>query len=232
MKHCLTIILIVLFSSMIVKGCNPTDGFKIRSTIETDEGTVRTEIYFIDNFIVEVLPSAEKADVIFDLSTMSWQEIELKKTIHFSDCQAWLEASAEKTRTSLTNVKNDVQKRFVESMLEPNFDVQISANEQLTLKNEFFLYNITTSRTLPEALLEQFYLYDQMCACRIALQQRQLPPFTRYAVTDELKAHGVFPIQIDCTFKMIKGEMAFKTTNIVEEISQSERKMIRSFLPK
>ena len=60
MKHCLTIILIVLFSSMIVKGCNPTDGFKIRSTIETDEGTVRTEIYFIDNFIVEVLPSAEK----------------------------------------------------------------------------------------------------------------------------------------------------------------------------
>ena len=233
MKHCLTIVLlIVLFSTTIANGYDSTDGFKIRSTIETDEGTVRTEIYFIEHFMIEMLPGTKNADVIFDLSAMSWQERELDKTIRFSDCQAWLEASAEKTRTSLRNVTNDVQKRFIKSLLEPNFDVHVSTNEELTLKNEFFLSTITTSRTLSESLLTQFYVYDKMSACRIAQQQRQLPPFTRNAVTDELNARGVFPTKIDSIFKMMTGEMTFTTTNIVEEISQSEREMIRSFLPK
>ena len=87
-------------------------GFKIVAVVETEEGSISGEIYFLENYAIEMSPDAPKAEVIYHLPQMSWREVEANETIKFSDCMAWAAASAEISKESFAASTDETVKRF------------------------------------------------------------------------------------------------------------------------
>lgn len=205
-------------------------GFKIVLAAETGEGSISGEIYFLGNYAVEMSLDAPKPEVVYHLPRMSWREVEANQTIEFSDCLAWAAASAKTTKESLAASTDETAKRFTESLLEPKFEIKTSGTGEITLQNEFLSYRITPAQSVDEAVMGDFFAYDQLNACRKALVLRQLPPFAQLAVTEELKHRAVFPSAIAFTMKTTKGDVVVRLLYSVEEITDAEYTLVKSVL--
>lgn len=205
-------------------------GSKIVAVVETEEGSVSGETYFLEDYAIEMSPDAPKAEVIFHLPQLSWREVEANETIEFSDCMAWAAASAEKTMESLAASTDETVKRFGESLLEPKFEIETSSKGEITLQNEFLSYTITPVQSIDEALLGDFFVYDQLNACRKALTLRSLPPFAQLAVTEELKQRAVFPSAMTLTMRMPNGDVVVRVLTSVEELTDAEYTLLKSVL--
>lgn len=204
--------------------------FKIVFAAETEEGSISGEIYFLENYAIEMSTEAPKAKVIYHLPQMSWREVEANQTIEFSDCMAWAEASAKTTKKSLAANTDETVKRFMESLLEPRFEIKTSSRGEITLQNEFISYRITPAQSIDEAALEDFFVYDQLNACRKALVLQQLPPFAQLAVTAELKQRAVFPSAIAFTMKTTQDDVVFRLLYAVEGLTDAEYTLVKSVL--
>lgn len=207
-----------------------TSPLEIRCTVDFAGSRVTGQTYFIENYAIEMTPGSENPGVIFDLSRMSWQEMDTGQIVTFSECEAWLKDSVAKTKSSLASMPDGLEKRFVQSLLEPRFEVEMSEGI-LTLSNEFLTYEITASQSLPATDLRRFYLYDHLNGCHKAMVLRQFPPFAQYAVSAELESRGMFPNEMRLTIKMPQGTQTSKTTCAVKEMTDLEVERVKSLLP-
>ena len=207
------------------------EDFKIVYNIELDQSSATGQTYFFGDYVVEMIPESDKADTIFNLAEMSWQVVDTGKTVRFADCETWVKASAEKTRASVDKLKDGVEKRFAESLLSPNFEIESFKASELILKNEFLLYRIMSSQTLSEFVFNRFYVHDRLSACHKAMVDRQLP-LAQWAVSEVMEAHGIFPNKIEATIKTLKGDTVIRTSYTAEKMSESERDLVRSLLSK
>jgi len=209
-----------------------TAPLKVIYSATLEEGAVSSHTYFVDRFAVEMLPDADEVDAIFDLSSKSWKEMDSGKTVRMSDCESWVNTSVERTQTSLTKLEDGFEKRFVESMLNPNFEIEARGSTSLVLKNEFITYKITSSQSLPASTLSRFFAYDRMNGCRKAMLFRQLPPIPQWAVDKELEDRGMFPNEMLFTLRTLKGDNETRISVIVEEMTDAEQALVKSLLNK
>lgn len=203
--------------------------FKVRYTLELQEGLLTGQTYFLGDYVVEMVPGSDEPDAIFDLSRMSWREMDDGRTIAYSDCEAWLDSSAAKTRESLASMPEGAEKRFVQSLLDPALEVEL-VEGALTLRNEFLVYEVLTSPFLLPYDLHRFYLYDRISACRKAMVLREVPPYAQHQVSAELESRGLFPDEIRLTIETSTGKTRFRTSYAVESMTDAEVERVRALL--
>ncbi len=205
-------------------------GFKIMATATTPDGSLSGEIYILDYYAIEMDIVSQEAVAIYDFLQKSWQEVSTGEFIRMATCMEWANESANLARESLATSNNEWLNQFTESLLTPNFQVEMADTGSIILHNEFLTYEVIPSTPLDEALLNDLYAYDQLNACRKAMIQGQLPPFAQLAVTEELMDRSLFPAEIIITVTTQDGEVELRTTNVIVEMTESEYALAQSIL--
>lgn len=211
---------------------SPDVGFKIVTSAEVNGETLQGVTYFLDDYAVELDSETGKASVVFDLENMFWRELSSDQVITLQDSEQWANASAEQTIESLKASQNDDERRFVKSLLEPDFEVTRLSDSQITMESEFMVYEITSSQDLPLEVLAQLFLYDRLNAYRKSMVERKFPPFVQLEVTEELYKLSAYPNEIIFTFKTQNGDMIIRTISSVEKMSNEEQDQIQSIISK
>lgn len=210
----------------------PELAYRVDVNIITDQHSIKGQLYFLESSAIELLSNPSKPDAVYDLASMSWKEPNAIRPGRFSECEAWVNASVEKTRTSLANMKDGIEKQFTESLLTPNFQVESYQDGKLVLKNGFFLYEISMSQRLPSSFLKQFFTYYQLSECREAMVERKFPPFTSYAALEQLKAQDLFPNNMQVTISLPSGKSTLRCSFYAERMTESDRVFAQSLLSK
>lgn len=205
------------------------NGYKLISIVETGEGTFSGEIYFLDYYAIEMIPDSQQADAIYNLLTKSWDGMD-SEDMRMALCIEWANQVAAQTKEALMESEDELVKRFTESLLTPNFQVEELDSGELVIQNEFLTYEIVPTSLADESLLNDFYLYDQMNACRKSRLSGQLPPFPQLAVIDELMNRFLFPQEIVFTVRTVRGEVELRATNTIVAMTADEYALAQSIL--
>lgn len=204
--------------------------FKIVTTLDTTAGLVTGEVYLLDYYAIELDPVTQEAVVVFDLLQKAWREVSTGEFTRMATCMEWADENADLTRASLATSADEEMKQIVESLLTPNFQVEVSDSGVLTVYNEYLTYEIVPSEPVDEALLYDFYTFDQLNACHKAMVSGQMPPFPQLAVTQELIDRSIFPAEIVLTVTTQGGQAEVRTTNTVVPLTESETAFAQSVL--
>lgn len=211
------------------ESASETKPFKISSNMEIEQGVATWETFFVDNYVIETVETPHDVEVIFDLARQSWKDLESNQTTLFTVCEAWVQASIKRTRTSLATTKDAAVKHFVETILEPNLQVSLDTQGVLTLENDVVVYKITSSQELSAEMLERYFAYERMNACRKAMVQKTIPPTTQYEMLDELKQRSMYPNEIHLTMTL-KDVTTTEITSTIADMTNSELATIESLL--
>jgi len=204
--------------------------FRITYRAELGKDSIEEVTYFWNDHVIFVPGETTEVSAIVDLAAMSWYVTELDQTILLSDCEDWAKASAEMSEDSLSKSTDETLKRCVESLLHPDFEVDLTESGALVLTNDFLVYRISSSQSIPEHALDKFFSFDRLNACVKALLDRTFPPFAQLAASEALAAHSMFPNQIELTLKTPQGDQVVKTSSLVERMTESEQEMVESLL--
>jgi hypothetical protein len=201
---------------------SPVSPFKCKVQIVVDDKAIPASIFFSSHYAVEFdVENPDRPDVVYDLDAMSWYDFAPPRTIHLKECEAWAQASAERSRKSLAQITDDGLKRFVERTLEPQLEV-VQEKDAVTFKNDVFKYRVSAPLTLDATQRKRFFSYDRLNAYRKAMLERKLAPFAQLAVDKELESRGFAPGNIEFTIETPQGAVQVVVKAEIDEISSEE----------
>jgi len=205
-----------------------TDPFKLVSTLASEGQETKFTIYFFGKHAVEFADGVDsKPVVIYDLGADSWREMSPARSVKLSDCEAWAKASAERSRASLTKVKDADLRRFLEGMLDPKF-VVTAEKGRLQMVSDVLRYDVRSKQSPPKAQRDLLYAYDRLNAYRKAMQERKFPPFAQLAVTKELSAREMWPSAMTMEVSPPKGKVRLQVNTEVQALTTEERARVKA----
>jgi hypothetical protein len=239
MKRLLSVLIAVL--AVAVSGCGqelaeqipPTQSnvvpFKVVFSVDMQEIAGEGQVYFVDEYAVEMADASVQA--IYHLERMSCREPGSDKTFVYRHCEAWIDASVEKTEESIAETTDEEVKRFAESMIHPRLKTLTTQDGSLLLSNEVYVYEITSSQFPSGDQNRRFFRFSQLLACRNTMMAgRGVLPIPWLAAVDILSDRGIFPNEIQTTVKLPDGDVIAHSAFTIEEMTPSELEMIRSLL--
>jgi hypothetical protein len=200
-----------------------SESFKLVTTLHTEQGDVRAEIYFHGTSAVEFEDTVDgKPAVIYDLTDGSWRDFSPPRVVTQADYEAWGKASFERTKASAAKAVSVDLRQFIEETLEPKFTVTAEEN-RLLLAGKILHYDIRTTAAFDKAKRERFYAYDKINAYRKAMIDRKLPPFAQLAVSRELATRDVTPTEMKVEIRTPQQTIRLETKIEVIELSAAEQ---------
>jgi hypothetical protein len=203
--------------------------FKIVYDVEMEGVTVSGETYFFDQYVVEVLDlDAGEFGAVFNLDRKAWTDSETKEQVKLSACEAWVQASEDKSRKSLSTITDANTKRLTEGLIDPKYEITVEADGTLKLDSGIYRYEITPSAPQSTSLLNRYFDYEHMSACMKALLQRKFTPTGQWRMLDELRSRGVFPARIRFEFNLGKTQITSTLTAAIKTPTEAELALVRA----
>lgn len=215
----------------------PADAFKVIMTLRDNDGeeaTVMGVIYFVGDHAAQFLSESNaQPEAIFDLREMTWRDLDSSRTVHQSDRNAWLKASAKRAEASLANATVNNSRRFVETLLDPRFKITSNGNP-LILTNDLFNYEIRSTQTISNSQRASLYSYETLNAYRMAMKERELPPVSELEIIKQLTMRNMIPSEMIVTALKPNGSPKMKLImrTDVRPMKDEEKTRIAALLEK
>lgn len=186
--------------------------------------------YFVGDQAIELTWSGSgKLLASYNLADMSWWEAATGDQFNLATCQDWAQSSVEVTRDSLEQSPDSLNKRYVQSMMEPHFEIT-DGDRTLTLSNEFYTYEFSGDGSVDPERLKRFLAYDRLKAYRKAMLFREHPPFMQLKIDDLLEERSMFPHLTELSVKTPGVESKSTITMTVQPVTEDEMELLRGFV--
>ena len=215
---------------LVVAGFDGTkpESFKAEITIDVAGQSVECSILFDSHYAFEYdIDDHDKLLAVFDLEEMSWTEFDPPREVHLKDCEMWNRISVEKSRKSLSKVTDAKLKHFLETMIDPKFEIKKTENS-ITLENDVIAYHISSPLTVSPFQRTQFFKYDRLNAYRKAMHERKLPPTAQLVVDDEMEKSKFVPGEIEVTIETPKDPIQFVIKSQIVTLNDVDKERVTS----
>lgn len=203
--------------------------FKVTFDVDLQDLVGQGQVYFLDQYAVEMQGDSPQA--IYDLNRMSCREEASGDFFLYRQCEAWIEASTEKTEQSLAEISDEELIRFTENWIHPNLKTLITQDGTLMIMNELIVYEISSWQFPSGDQNRRFFKFSRLSACRnTMLAGRESLPVPWLAAVEILDERGTFPNEIKATVKLPQGDVVATSYFTIEEMTPPEQETIRALL--